>query len=155
MRFDEHFVTGALSNVSIVHTNFPRDVHFSIDSRTLKQGDIFIALPGDRVDGHTFLHDAFAAGAAGCIISTEKRDLLTSIDPQLLCTKLVIVVPDTLHALYKLATAWRSQFTYPVVGITGSVGKTSTKELLAHMLERDGRSVVSSFANQNTKIGLS
>ena len=155
MRFDEHFVTGALSNVSIVHGNFPRDVQFSIDSRSLKQGDIFIALTGEQVDGHSFLKEALMAGAAGCIISVSKRDVLETIDPQILSTKLVIVVPDTLHAVYRLASAWRAQFTCPVVGITGSVGKTSTKELLVRMLERAGKKVVASFGNQNTKIGLS
>jgi UDP-N-acetylmuramoyl-tripeptide--D-alanyl-D-alanine ligase len=155
MRFDEHFVTGALSNVSIVQSGFPRDAQFSIDSRTLKAGDIFIAIPGEQVDGHHFLKQAFQAGAAGCIISEANKDLIRALDSELLQGKLVIVVPDTLSALYRLAAAWRSQFSYPVIGITGSVGKTSTKELLAHILTCAGKKVITSFGNQNTRIGLS
>ena len=80
---------------------------------------------------------------------------LDTVDPVLLRSKLIITVPDTLHALFRLACAWRAQFSYPVIGITGSVGKTSTKELLAHILTQHGKKVILSYGNQNTKIGLS
>jgi UDP-N-acetylmuramoyl-tripeptide--D-alanyl-D-alanine ligase len=155
MRFDEHFITGALSNVSILHGTFPRNTQFSIDSRSLQEGDIFIALIGEQVDGHVFVKNVLQTGAAGCIIAADKKQVLDTIDPELLRSKLIIMVPDTLHALFRLAAAWRAQFSYPVIGITGSVGKTSTKELLAHILTTDGKKVIASFGNQNTKIGLS
>ena len=65
-----------------------------------------------------------------------------------------MLVNDTFDALLQLASAWRQQFDYPVVAITGSVGKTSTKELLAHILTLAGKNYLASHGNQNTKIGL-
>ncbi|MGB8367028.1 MAG: UDP-N-acetylmuramoyl-tripeptide--D-alanyl-D-alanine ligase [Candidatus Babeliales bacterium] len=155
MRFDEHFVVRALSGVSIVCKQFPRDPQFSVDSRTLQSGDIFIALSGKQCDGHDFVAEAFNKGAAGCIVAADKRAVLDRISNDELKNKLVLVVPDTLEALIQLASAWRAQFDYPVVAITGSVGKTSTKELAAKILSVHGSSYVVSHENENTKIGLS
>ncbi|HRN77909.1 MAG TPA: UDP-N-acetylmuramoyl-tripeptide--D-alanyl-D-alanine ligase [Candidatus Dependentiae bacterium] len=155
MRFDEHFVTGVLSDVSILYNTFPQDHKFSINSRTLLPGDIFVALPGMRFDGHDYIAQAFEKGAAGCIISADKKHVLDALDTTMLKNKLVLVVSDTLQALLRLAVAWRAQFTYPVVGVTGSVGKTSTKELLVNIFTQNGTSFIASYDNQNTKIGLS
>lgn len=155
MRFDEHFVRGALPEVSLVQSVFPDDARFVVDTRLLKAGDIFVALSGNTVDGHDFVKTALEAGAHGILIAAEKKQLLDTLDPKLLKNKLIMVVPDTLAALVRLACAWRAQFRYPVIGITGSVGKTSTKELLAHMCALHGLQYVASYGNQNTKIGLS
>ena len=155
MRFDEHFVVRALSGVSIVYKQFPRDPQFSIDSRTLQSGDIFIALPGSRCDGHDFVAEAFYKGAAGCIVAANKQAVLSKVANNELKNKLVLVVPNTLEALVQLASVWRAQFDYPVVAITGSVGKTSTKELAAKLLDVHGDSYIVSRKNENTKIGLS
>jgi len=155
MRFDEHFITGALSNVSILYNTFPQDPQFSVNSRTIKKGDIFIALAGAYKDGHDYVVEALSKGAAGCIIEQDKQSVLSQIDVDVLKNKLVLVVQDTLQALVRLAAAWRAQFTYPVIGITGSVGKTSTKELLANILTASGKKCIVSYDNQNTKIGLS
>ena len=73
------------------------------------------------------------AGAAGIFISEQKRAVLDSVPSSLLSGKLVAAVPNVLNALTKLAAVWRSQFDYPVVAITGSVGKTSTKQLVENI----------------------
>lgn len=154
MRFNEHFITRAVSDVSILHNTFPENPCFSIDSRTSQPGDFFVALVGERSDGHDFLEAVFKKGAVGCMINASKKDLLQNIPSDMLKNKLVLIVPDTLQALLQLAKAWREQFTYPVVSITGSVGKTSTKELIANILTLAGKPCIASYANQNTKIGL-
>lgn len=155
MRFDEHFVTRALPDVSIAYSNFTDDPQFSVDSRTLKPGDIFVALAGKQCDGHDFVAEAFKKGAAGCIIAAAQKDILDQIDTANLKSKLVLIVSDPLEALIQLARAWRAQFNYPVVAITGSIGKTTTKELLAQILAIHGKQYLISCENQNTKIGVS
>lgn len=154
MRFDEHFIQSVLPDAAIVHTLFPEEIRFSVDTRTLKKGDIFVALPGAAYDGHDFIADAYARGAAGFIIAVDKKSVLDAMPISGLRTKLVVIVPNTLQALVRLAQAWRAQFSYPVIAITGSVGKTSTKETLARILEHNGNRFVASHGNQNTKIGL-
>lgn len=154
MRLNEHFIKRALSNVSILHNTFPENLSFSIDSRTLQAGDFFIALAGSQSDGHNFIEEIFKKGAVGCMINASKQNVLNSISFDTLKNKLILVVPDTLQALLEFARAWREQFTYPVVSITGSVGKTSTKELLANILTLSGKPFIASLGNQNTKIGL-
>jgi len=155
MRFDEPFLKDALSQVSIIGKSFPKDVSFSIDSRTLKKGDIFLALEGKNSDGHDAIKAALKKGASGIFLKESKKKILDSIDSKLRKDKLIVVVEDTLDALVKLATAWRTQFDCPVVAITGSVGKTTTKEMVSNILKVNGTEHVASFENQNTKIGLS
>ena len=99
----------------------------SVDSRTLRVGELFVPLVAER-DGHDFLRDAVAAGAAGCL---ARRDRLAGLGR--LAAPLVVVA-DTEVALGQLGAAARDRFAGTVVGITGSVGKTSTKDLLAAAL---------------------
>lgn len=155
MLFGEKFVRDSLPDVSILYNNFPKDVHFSIDSRTVRKGDIFVALPGMRCDGHDYIEDALSKDAAGLMIAANKKHLLDAIDKKRVQTKLVLLVPDTEQALISLAANWRKQFTYPVIGITGSVGKTSTKETIAKILKQNGMHFLATEGNQNTKIGIS
>lgn len=155
MRFDEHFLRGALSEATLVHATFPREINFSVDSRTLVEGDIFVPIVGKTADGHAFVRQALERGAAGIFINEDKRSVLDELDKRMYEKKLVVVVPDTLHALTRLAAAWRDQFSYPVVAVTGSVGKTSTKELIAKILTHNNAKHVASRGNQNTRIGLS
>ena len=155
MRFDEHFLKGALSELTFVSKNFPENVSFSVDSRTINKGDIFIAIEGKNFDGNMAVGDALKKGASGAILSENKKEVLDKIDAKLLKNKLLVLVPDTLDALSRLATAWRAQFECPVVAITGSVGKTTTKEIISNILDVNGTSYVSTYGNQNTKIGLS
>lgn len=116
----------------------------SIDSRTVKAGEAFLALPGDQFDGHEFIADAIAGGAAVAIVSDESK--LAGLPG--------IVVPDTLMALGDIAhrNRWHAPL-IPWVAITGTNGKTTTREMLARILRRRGP-VVSSPRNFNNLIGL-
>lgn len=116
----------------------------SIDSRTLAKGDLFIALRGDKHDGHDFVANAFAAGAAAALVS-EKPKGLGPDEP-------VIEVPDTYGALLSLARAARERSTARIAAVTGSVGKTGTKEMIARMLEAQGVTA-SSAGNLNNHLG--
>ena len=130
----------------------PEFPSFAIDSRTINPGDIFCALPGSRVDGHNFIADACARGAAGCIVSFANKDRIKDLDR----SKFFIgIVPDTYAALCAWAQEWRKNFSCPVVGITGSVGKTSTKEILAHIFTKSGLHCLASMGNNNTSSDLS
>lgn len=121
----------------------------TIDSRTVSPGSLFVALPGTRADGHAFVERALQAGARAALVS-HVPDFDTRIwdYPRYLC-----VVPDPLEALQSLATFWRMQQTGRVIGITGSIGKTTTKEVLAAVLSARWP-VLWSEANLNTEIGL-
>ncbi|MCA8957164.1 MAG: UDP-N-acetylmuramoyl-tripeptide--D-alanyl-D-alanine ligase [Planctomycetes bacterium] len=100
------------------------------DSRELRAGDCFVALPGEKFDGHTFLSEAFARGAAGAVVCRP-------VSRNLLCSGAFVVrVEDTFAALLRLAQDHRRQHRAKVVGITGSCGKTSTKDMLWRVLER-------------------
>lgn len=118
---------------------------YSIDSRTVNPGDLLIALKGERFDGHDFVRAALDAGAIGAIVQTghavdaERHNLLH--------------VDDTLRALQSLGAAARRLWGKPLIGVTGSAGKTTTKEILAHLLAMRFR-VMKSSGNLNNHIGL-
>ena len=116
---------------------------FSTDSRTLQAGDLFIPLRGERFDGHDYLNQAVRHGAAACL----SEDVVAGL------TIPVIQVRDTLQALGDLAQAVRQRFGGPVVGITGTSGKTTTKEMLAAILTRTG-SGLKSAGNFNNLVGV-
>jgi len=108
-----------------------RDVEFtavSTDSRAVRCGDLFVALRGERFDGHKFVAQAAAAGASAAMVDSGSgiHDSATQLP--------LIVVADTLLALGKLAQYWRRQFDIPLVALTGSNGKTTVKEMLAAIL---------------------
>ncbi len=155
IHFDEHFVNSAVPDATIVSNIFPEQIRFSIDTRTLQEGDIFIAISGAKVDGHDYIDQAFKKGAAGIMIAAHKKDLLARLDAKKIAKKLVLVVHDTVQALIQLASLWRSKFDIPVIAITGSVGKTSTKEMLSNILTLNGNKFLASQGNQNTRIGVS
>jgi len=115
------------------------------DSRLVQKGDLFVALRGARTDGHAFLEEAFIRGACGALISE------TGAIPD--SGRNLIVVEDTQVALSSLASAWRRELSATFVGITGTCGKTTTKAILAHLLEKNLR-VFSAPHNYNTEIGL-
>jgi UDP-N-acetylmuramoyl-tripeptide--D-alanyl-D-alanine ligase len=117
----------------------------TIDSREVGPGDLFVGLTGENVDGGRFAGQALAAGAWGVMVAAEHA--------QPGGEGAVIAVDDPLVALGALARAWRRELGARVVGITGSTGKTSTKDLLAAMLAPRLR-VVATHANLNTEIGL-
>jgi UDP-N-acetylmuramoyl-tripeptide--D-alanyl-D-alanine ligase len=121
----------------------PRRV--TIDSRDVQPGDLFVGIPGTRVDGGQFAAAALEDGAWGVLVEPARAaDLERGA---------VIAVPDPTGALGCLAREWRRELGARVIGVTGSVGKTSTKELIAAMLAGHRRTVASR-ANFNTEIGL-
>jgi UDP-N-acetylmuramoyl-tripeptide--D-alanyl-D-alanine ligase len=119
-----------------------------IDSRAIAAGDLFVGLPGENVDGGRFAPQALAGGAWGVLVAPEHAEAAQCAMPGAL-----IAADDPLLALQRLATAWRRELDCQVVGITGSVGKTSTKDILAAMLAQ-GRQTVANRENLNTDIGL-
>src|SRR6185503_14519732 len=109
---------------------------------TLKAGELFVALRGPRFNANDFVAAAETAGAAGAVVDTRLDRPL----PQ-------IVVRDTQVALTQGAAAWRAQFSIPVVGVAGSNGKTTVKEMIASILERRG-ATLSTRGNLNNHIGV-
>lgn len=115
------------------------------DTRSLQPGEVFLALRGETFDGHQFLSTAVEKGAIAAIVDYE-AEIETPQIP-------LISVPNTLTAYQQLAHNWRLQFHRPVIAITGSVGKTTTKELIAAVLGQFGQ-VHKSQANFNNEIGV-
>ncbi len=119
-----------------------------IDSRAAGPGDLFVGLVGEHVDGGRFAAQALAGGAWGVLVAPEHADAARCA-----VAGAIIAADDPLAALQRLAAAWRRALGCPVVGITGSVGKTSTKDILAAMLAQRLRTVANR-ENLNTEIGL-
>lgn len=117
---------------------------FAYDSRQVKKGEVFVAIVGARTDGHQYLQQAFERGAVACLIQDE-----TGLDSLSGC----ILVEDTVNALGYLAAAHRRAHSTQIVAITGSVGKTTTKELIYTMFSKTWR-VRKSEGNFNSTIGL-
>ena len=118
--------------------------YVSTDTRTLQPGDLFVALVGTEADGHQFIPQALRAGAGGLIVS---QPVVASLDTP------VLRVPDTEVAYGLLARFWRDRFDIPVIGVTGSVGKTTVKEMLALTLSPRGP-VLKTAASQNNETGV-
>ncbi|MFN9609665.1 MAG: UDP-N-acetylmuramoyl-tripeptide--D-alanyl-D-alanine ligase [Pseudanabaena sp.] len=121
------------------------------DSRKLKTGELFVALTGENFDGHGFVAAAIAQGAVAAIVSNEwaKSEAAKGLP--------VLAVRNTLTAYQDLARWWRTQFQQPVISVTGSVGKTTTKEIIASMLAcyvSPHKQVHKSQANHNNDIGV-
>jgi UDP-N-acetylmuramoyl-tripeptide--D-alanyl-D-alanine ligase len=114
----------------------------AIDTRKLQPGDLFVAVKGERVDGHDFLGEAMARGAVAALVTRKVESAL----PQ-------VLVDDTMLALGDLASAVRAQSDVRVIGITGSNGKTTVKTLTASILSRHGRTHVNA-GNYNNELGL-
>ena len=120
----------------------------STDSREIKTGDLFIALKGEKYDGHAFIKQAVDKGAAGIVIDSDHRPEIPEDQ-----TAGIIVVADTLRALGNLAGWWRHHHTIKIAVITGSAGKTTTKEMCAEIL-RIGGLTLKNKGNFNNLIGL-
>jgi UDP-N-acetylmuramoyl-tripeptide--D-alanyl-D-alanine ligase len=130
-------VTGRIRDVDLAGV--------SMDSRTVRPGDLFFCLPGARVDGHDFACQALHRGAAA-IAAERPLPFIADQAP-------VLLVKDTVRALGDLARAWRAQTAARVVGVTGSAGKTTVKEMLAHVCSLAGASC-KNHLNQNNQVGL-
>ncbi len=129
--------------------DFPRDEiaqGYSIDSRTIRAGELFFAVKGERLDGHDYVSAALERGAAAAVVRQDQWHRYS-------WTERTLQVDDTLVALQALATAVRKVWGKPVVGVTGSMGKTTTKEAIAHVLAARWR-VLKSEGNFNNHFGL-
>ncbi len=120
----------------------------AIDSREVKKGDLFIPFAGERTDGHMFIKQAAEKGAAGAFHLLDRKP-----DPTLPEDFLLIGVEDTLDALQQLAAVYRKRFSLTVVGITGSSGKTTTKDFIAGVLSAK-YNTLKTTGNLNNEIGL-
>lgn len=116
----------------------------STDSRKIESGALFVPIKGERTDAHAYINATFAAGAVAALTEehTEMED-----------TNAWIRVPSTVSALQLIATAYRARFSIPVVGVTGSVGKTTTKEMIALALSAE-KHVMRTEGNHNSQVGL-
>jgi UDP-N-acetylmuramoyl-tripeptide--D-alanyl-D-alanine ligase len=121
----------------------------STDSRHITKGNLFVALVGEHFDGHDFLKTAVASGAAGVVIQRDRKGKVNSLPADVT----VLRVEDTLKALGDIARYWRMKFKVPVVAITGSSGKTTTKEMVATVLGQT-KTVLKNEGNLNNLIGL-
>jgi UDP-N-acetylmuramoyl-tripeptide--D-alanyl-D-alanine ligase len=119
----------------------------AVDSRVVAPGQLFVALPGERTDGHAFLRDAAIRGASALVVSQDVEDRAGLGDVT------VLRVSDGLAALHAIAAAWRTRFDPLVVGVTGSIAKTSTKEAIAAVLANRFETLKNE-GNQNNEIGL-
>lgn len=133
-----------------------------IDSRLAQKGSLFIALKGENTDGHFFVKDAFDRGAAVALVEREPESNCCLLDlrakpvqwpEERISFPLCVLVPETLKALQQAAAFWRRQHMIRVVGVTGSIGKTTTKELIASVLSRRFKTL-KSYGNYNNEIGL-
>jgi len=154
---------GALADGRLFGAN---DLHFTecvIDSRNVTDGSFFVAIPGQKTDGHRYIRQAWTSGAVIVMASMERykaefcperrplgdRDLSDTVPPG----KALILVPDALAALQKLAYMWLRELDPIVVAVTGSNGKTTTKDMIAAVLGA-GYQVHKTPQNMNTEIGL-
>ncbi len=119
----------------------------SIDSRNIPGSCLFIAIKGERFDGHDFIENAVTNGAEAVLVNKKKLNKLGEIDIP------VVAVEDTVKALGELAGVWRKKLSTKIIGITGSAGKTSTKEMVAMLLSTKYK-VNKTIANHNNHIGV-
>lgn len=126
------------------HTEEDRELgRVVIDSRKVEPGDLFVAYKGEKTDGHVYVSTALDKGAAACLV---EHPVEGETRPQ-------ILVPDVQKALERIAAAYRKTLSLPVIGITGSVGKTSAKEMIAAVLS-SRYSVLKTEGNLNNQIGV-
>jgi UDP-N-acetylmuramoyl-tripeptide--D-alanyl-D-alanine ligase len=121
----------------------------STDSRTLRPGELFVALVGENFDGHQFVAQAASSGAAGGVVALRSAEIVGVESRQIT----VIGVSDTLRAFGDLASFWRNHHSIPVVAITGSNGKTTTKEMVAAILSRSWK-VLKNHGTFNNLVGV-
>jgi UDP-N-acetylmuramoyl-tripeptide--D-alanyl-D-alanine ligase len=134
----------------------------AIDSRRVIPGSLFVALPGDRMDGHDFLEEAFRRGASAALVQRDPGASFRTVDLRTgspadnlkdLTTPVCLRVENTLTAMQQIARFWRRKLSLRVIGVTGSVGKSTTKEVVAQVLSERFRTLRSP-GNLNNEIGL-
>ena len=124
--------------------------NFSKDTRTIENGDVYIGIKGENFDGSSFWKEALDKGAEAVIIQDIE---VTEEEKEKYSNKTIIKVDDTLKALYEIAKYKRSLYDIPVVAVTGSVGKTSTKDIIASVVSTKFKTLKTE-GNNNNNIGL-
>jgi UDP-N-acetylmuramoyl-tripeptide--D-alanyl-D-alanine ligase len=117
-------------------------IGISTDSRKLRSGELYVALSGERFDGHQFVEPAARQGAVAAVVERQLDSAMAQV-----------IVPDALRALQVYASHWRNRFDIPVIGVTGSNGKTTTKEMLSAICSQRGP-VLATLGNLNNHIGV-
>ena len=121
-------------------------VGYSIDSRTMQPGELFFAVKGERLDGHDYVEAALQAGAVAAVVNKDQAQRFAD-------KSRLLLVDDTLTALQRLGAAVRRLWAKPLIGVTGSAGKTTTKEIIAHVLSTR-HPVLKSQGNLNNQFGM-
>ncbi|MDD4802019.1 MAG: UDP-N-acetylmuramoyl-tripeptide--D-alanyl-D-alanine ligase [Syntrophomonas sp.] len=147
MRLDLDFVIDSMNGILLAGDKSGWVEGIAIDSRKVKPGELFFALPGENFDGHDYIENAWQAGAAAVVVS---RPVEAAAGDK---AGTIIMVANTLAALQDLAREYRQLFAFPVVAITGSIGKTTTKDMLAQCLSRSFNTLKTP-GNYNNEIGL-
>lgn len=124
--------------------------NFSKDTRQINSGDIYLGIKGEKFNGSIFYKDAFANGAKGCILQDVK---INEDEINTYKDKFIIIVENVVKALQQIAKYKRSLYNIPVIGVTGSVGKTSTKDVIASVMSTKYK-VLKTEGNYNNEIGL-
>ena len=124
--------------------------NFSKDTRTIQKGDIYIGIKGEKFDGNLFWKEALLKGAKGVIVQDVD---FTNEEKERYANKIIIKVQNTLEALYKIAKFKRNLYNIPVIAVTGSVGKTSTKDLISSVVQTKYKTLKTE-GNNNNNIGL-
>ncbi len=143
---DVNKILGNIKNWDNLKNQFQSFKNISLDSRTILNRELFIAIKGTNFDGHNFLNEVIKKGVKAVVIKDGMQNLLPNKFP-------FWTVPDTLEAFQKLALFKRRKLNIPVVGITGSVGKTTTKEMMGEVLKQLGKIKLSQL-NFNNEIGV-
>ena len=143
---DVNKILGNIKNWDNLTNQFQSFKNISLDSRTILNCELFIAIKGKNFDGHNFLNEVIKKGGKAVVIKDGMQNLLPNKFP-------FWTVPDTLEAFQKLALFKRRKLNIPVVGITGSVGKTTTKEMMGEVLKQLGKIKLSQL-NFNNEIGV-
>ena len=143
---DVNKILGNIKNRDNLTNQFQSFKNISLDSRTILNRELFIAIKGTNFDGHNFLSEVIKKGGKAVVIKDGMQNLLPNKFP-------FWTVPDTLEAFQKLALFKRRKLNIPVVGITGSVGKTTTKEMMGEVLKQLGKIKLSQL-NFNNEIGV-
>lgn len=119
--------------------------NFSKDTRTIQENDIYVGIKGENFDGSTLYKEAFEKGALVCILQGENFEIIEG--------KTIIIVEDTIKAIQQIAKYKRKMYNIPIVAVTGSVGKTSTKDIIASVMSKKYK-VLKTEGNMNNHIGL-
>ncbi len=143
---DVNKILGNIKNWDNLTNQFQSFKNISLDSRTILDSELFIAIKGTNFDGHNFLNEVIKKGGKAVVIKDGMQNLLPNKFP-------FWTVPDTLEAFQKLALFKRRKLNIPIVGITGSVGKTTTKEMMGEVLKQLGKIKLSQL-NFNNEIGV-